>query len=213
MSLDKTVIGRNLYEILDIEDSVSQNEIIHAYNRSKTAYNKEAIASYSLVDDQDRKSILEEIEMAFKILGDPTLRKKYDCDKSIDLSKITQFKHQYASVQDTLRTHEVKQSTVAKADFKVIDSEEINTEEEEREIFELTGDFFRQWREKRSFSVEDISRLSKVSVRSLKKIEQEDFEDYHPTYLKGHLKLLCQSMNLKGDVPSLIKNFMSTHLN
>lgn len=73
-----TVNERSYYQILDIKPTESQNEIFHAYTRAKKAYSEESIASYSLIEGVSRIEIIEEIENAYEVLGNPSRRKKYD---------------------------------------------------------------------------------------------------------------------------------------
>ncbi len=68
----------NYYQILDLSPNVSQNEIFHAYSRAKRTYTSNSLASYSLIDDDSSQQILDEIETAYRILGNPAKRKEYD---------------------------------------------------------------------------------------------------------------------------------------
>lgn len=68
----------NYYLALDITPGVSHNEILHAYNRSKKTYSNGSVASYGLLDVDSATSVLEEIETAFAVLGNPSKRREYD---------------------------------------------------------------------------------------------------------------------------------------
>ena len=68
----------NYYQVLDISTGVSHNEILHAYNRAKRAYSGDSLASYSLMDSEASASMLEEIEAAYVVLGNPNKRREYD---------------------------------------------------------------------------------------------------------------------------------------
>lgn len=68
----------NYYLALDITPGVSHNEILHAYNRSKKTYSNGSVASYGLLDVDSASSVLEEIETAFAVLGNPSKRREYD---------------------------------------------------------------------------------------------------------------------------------------
>jgi len=68
----------NFYLTLDIGPGASHNEILHAYNRAKNTYSGGSLAGYTLMDAGDASSIMEEIEEAFAILGNPAKRREYD---------------------------------------------------------------------------------------------------------------------------------------
>lgn len=68
----------NYYLALDILPGASHNEILHAYNRSKMTYSNGSLAAYGLIEGDSNKSILDEIEQAFAVLGNPGRRREYD---------------------------------------------------------------------------------------------------------------------------------------
>jgi DnaJ-class molecular chaperone len=77
MSLKKTE-EMNHYEVLNINRSASQQEIQRAYIIAKAAYQKDSLAHYNLVPEDDRKEMTTRIERAYLILSHPRKRKKYD---------------------------------------------------------------------------------------------------------------------------------------
>jgi len=70
----------NHYLTLDIMPGASHNEILHAYNRAKNTYSGGSLASYTLMENDDNSSIMEEIEEAFLTLGNPAKRREYDIE-------------------------------------------------------------------------------------------------------------------------------------
>jgi DnaJ-class molecular chaperone len=77
MSLKK-LEDMNHYEVLNIKRSASQQEIQKAYIAAKAAYQKDSLAHYNLVDDEERKEMATRIERAYLTLSHPKKRKKYD---------------------------------------------------------------------------------------------------------------------------------------
>jgi hypothetical protein len=68
----------NYYLTLDILPGATHNEILHAYNRAKNTYAAGSLASYGLFEGDTSVSIMDEIEDAFAILGNPAKRREYD---------------------------------------------------------------------------------------------------------------------------------------
>jgi DnaJ-class molecular chaperone len=77
MSLKK-LKDMNHYEILNIKRSASQQEIQKAYIVAKAAYQKDSLAHYNLVAEDERKEMATRIERAYLTLSHPKKRKKYD---------------------------------------------------------------------------------------------------------------------------------------
>jgi len=74
----KKIEEMDYYEILNVSQSASQQEIKHAYQISKHTYSHGSMALHSMVEEDERKNILEKIEEAYKVLGTPRKRKDYD---------------------------------------------------------------------------------------------------------------------------------------
>ncbi len=79
MSREATSVHKpNLYLLLDIAPGASHNEILHAYARAKMTYGSGSPAAYFVLDEEEKNSILEDVEHAFGILGNPAKRREYD---------------------------------------------------------------------------------------------------------------------------------------
>ena len=75
MSLKK-LEEMDYYEILNIKKSASQQEIHRAYVVAKAAYQKNSLAHYNLVSEDERKEMTAQIERAYLTLSHPKKRKK-----------------------------------------------------------------------------------------------------------------------------------------
>jgi curved DNA-binding protein CbpA len=73
----------NYYDVLDIRHNASPSEVREAYYRAKSAYNKDSVAIYSLIDPSEREDILSRIEEAYEILSSEEKRKSYDENQGI----------------------------------------------------------------------------------------------------------------------------------
>ena len=74
----KKIKDMDHYEILNVGRSASQQEIKNAYLQGKAAYAKGSLAHYTLISDKERQQMLDRIETAFFILGNPEKRSAYD---------------------------------------------------------------------------------------------------------------------------------------
>jgi DnaJ-class molecular chaperone len=74
----KTFDAMTYYEILNIGTSSSQQEIEDAYEISQLAFAEESLAHYGLVEPREREEARKYVEEAYRTLGSPRRRKRYD---------------------------------------------------------------------------------------------------------------------------------------
>src|ERR1035437_9317277 len=66
------------YDVLDLGPDATPQEVRGAYLRAKAAYNRDSIALYSLINQDETSSLVEQIEQAYQILSHPERRREYD---------------------------------------------------------------------------------------------------------------------------------------
>jgi curved DNA-binding protein CbpA len=66
------------YEILEVQPDASPQEIRDSYLRIKSAYSKDSIALYTLMNASETQEILRRIEEAYLVLSHQERRKEYD---------------------------------------------------------------------------------------------------------------------------------------
>ena len=67
-----------LYDLLQVDASATKTRVREAYIRLKHTYSSQSQALYSLLDDEDARRSMAQVEEAFKILNDDIARKDYD---------------------------------------------------------------------------------------------------------------------------------------
>jgi|GEM_PF-987528 len=67
-----------LYEVMNVSRSASQQDIERAYRTAQISYEKDSLAHYTLINEEQRKKTLLEIKEAYKVLSDPEKRREYD---------------------------------------------------------------------------------------------------------------------------------------
>jgi curved DNA-binding protein CbpA len=78
MNMNPRLFEQNLYEILEVEATASQQDIHKAYQRVRATYNQDSPALYSMFTKEEAQELLKLIEEAYSVLGNPTLRDVYD---------------------------------------------------------------------------------------------------------------------------------------
>lgn len=74
----KKIDEMDLYEVLDLARSATAGEVAEAYRRAVESYRPGSLTSYGLLAEDERRSMLERIELAFRTLGDDERRRAYD---------------------------------------------------------------------------------------------------------------------------------------
>ncbi len=74
----KNVFEMDYYELLNIDRYASQQEIERAYELCKITYQTDSIAYHSLLSEEERKHVLDRIEIAYETLINTKKRKAYD---------------------------------------------------------------------------------------------------------------------------------------
>ena len=66
------------YEALDVERGASPEVLEKAYLHGLAVYDEAGVATYSLLDGDQRRAARQRIEEAYRVLSDPVLRGAYD---------------------------------------------------------------------------------------------------------------------------------------
>lgn len=213
---------KNYYLVLDLIPGVTQNDILHAFNRAKATYSGNSLAAYSLMDEEENSAVLEEIEEAYRILGNPMKRREYDVRMGFQTWGVSEerSKEQADPVQRiNSQVHVVSGSTSFVNSEKkkhliavpALPESDRNSdfEREISEIKEITGAFIRSVRIYRQLSQDQLAQLCKLSLNNLAIIEEEIGEEMtHPTYVRGHVMLISQVLGLP-DPANLAKSYIA----
>ena len=66
------------YEALDVPRGASPETVEKAYLHGMAVYDEAGVATYSLLDGDQRRAARERIQEAYRVLSDPALRAAYD---------------------------------------------------------------------------------------------------------------------------------------
>jgi hypothetical protein len=74
----KDIHDQTYYELLEVDPSASQEEILKAYNRARATYGHNSPALYSLFNKEEAQELLRLIDEAYAVLSNQFKRKQYD---------------------------------------------------------------------------------------------------------------------------------------
>lgn len=211
---------KNYYLILDLTPGVTQNEILHAYNRAKATYSGNSLAAYSVLDEEENASVMEEIEEAYVVLGSPNKRREYDIRMGFQTwgavaderpRNYGEFAARRPLVQNAggdAAAAEKKKHLSAVPTLPETDRNN-DFEKEMANVKELTGAFLRSVRIYKQLSQDQLAHLCKLSVTNLAIIEDENTDEMsHPTYVRGHVVLISQVLGLANPL-ELAKSYIA----
>jgi curved DNA-binding protein CbpA len=80
---------KNLYDVLNLKQSATFEEIKEAYQKAKSSLSEENMALYSIMSSNDIEDNVNEIEEAYAVLGNENNRRKYHLENNIFVEEKT----------------------------------------------------------------------------------------------------------------------------
>jgi flagellar biosynthesis protein FlhG len=185
--------------VLDVPRQASAAEIERAYRLANATYTERSLACYSIFDEREVDALRDRIETAFKVLADAEARAAYD--RAIGGSGDASAPNREASPIEVdaggwrevalARPGAEAELPGASEAFRELESDV------EEESGEFDGATLRRARLRRGIELDQISDVTKVSIKNLRFIEEECFEDLPATvYVRGFLKAYASTIGL-----------------
>lgn len=162
------------YAVLGIGPRATAEQVDRAYRHAAGLYDEEALATYSLLDGDERAGAKARVEEAYSVLRDP--RRRHEYDVSVGLASAASAPA-YAAAVDA-------PPMPARAPVVVLPDP-------------VTGPDLKRFRESRGIPLREIAAASKVGVRFLEYIEAERVEVLPaPVYLRGFVQEYARVVGL-----------------
>jgi flagellar biosynthesis protein FlhG len=161
------------YGVLGIGPRATPDQVERAYRHAAGLYDEDSLATYSLLDVEERQHARERVEAAYAVLRDVARRHQYDVSLGI----------------------------VSAASAPALVPVPVATGPERAPIVVLpdpvTGADLKRFRESRGISLREIATASKVGIRYLEYIEAERREVLPaPVYLRGFVQEYARVVGL-----------------
>ncbi len=203
----KKIEDLNFYELLEVSPLATSQEIHKAYERIRRVYEPNSVALYSLFTPEETAVIHQRVEDAYRTLMYEDNRRKYDAmlrerneisEPSAPSQPPPVYQNQIGQQSMTftdeflpLPEKDSKPQPVA-AVFTPVPEPPAPVAEF---IGEFTGPAIKALREQCGQNLRGIADLTKVSVRYLEFIEEENFQKLPArTYIRGFLILYAKAL-------------------
>jgi curved DNA-binding protein CbpA len=220
------IFDQSYYDVLEISQSATKEEIIRAYHRAKSAYSSNSAALYSVFSKEETEELLRLIDEAYTVLLSPESRKKYDI--SINPQSTLEIVENESRLPQEMPAIEVEQGRSAtmntplevvrtapgsfttasvvraKSEFKV--DLEFEKEIQKQESFD--GIFLRRVREYKNITIDMIAEQTRIGKSYLLAIEDNDYKSLPATvFVRGFLVQYARilSLNEKQVADSYLK--------
>ena len=162
------------YGVLGIGPRATPEQVERAYRHAAGLYDEDSLATYSLLDMEERQQARERVEAAYMVLRDASRRHEYDVSLGVvSASSVPAFTPAAAPAPGPER-----------APMVVLPDP-------------VTGPDLKRFRESRGISLRDIATASKVGIRYLEYIEAERREVLPaPVYLRGFVQEYARAVGL-----------------
>jgi flagellar biosynthesis protein FlhG len=191
----KRIEEQTCYEILEVAPDATSREIQQAYERAKETYQNDSVAVYSLFSEKEMEKIQAVIEEAHRILMDETSRKNYD---QTHLSSLNLKWPRSEKIPETPESPMEKKTYLPFSEISVDLGEG-----------PYRGKMLKQIREKMGVDLKTISMETRISLKILEGIEEENVGQLPAqVYLKGFLKGYAQCLGL--DPKKVIEDYLNS---
>lgn len=157
------------YEVLDVPRGAPHDVIEAAYRDGRALYDEEAVATYSLLDSEERRAFRARLDEAYRVLSNPALRAAYDRELGLPPAPLP---------PPTVVYDPDRRKGIVLPD-------------------PVTGADLRKFREERGIPLAKIVAASKVGTRTFEDIEADRFDRLPaPVYVRGFLQEYAKAVGL-----------------
>ncbi len=208
----KPLSDQNHYEILETQPVAKRDEIERAYRLALATYSDDSLAGYSVFAEGDAAALRERIEAAYRVLSDSRMRSEYDATLDVDREQELPQAEASAPLVPVEFTGGEGSLPLQSAGSSALQMDEFSHFDEATGEFD--GERLRHFRIRSGMEIEEIARVTKISLTYLRFIEEERFADLPDSvYVRGFVTAYANCVGLEGkDVAaSYMKRFDTGH--
>lgn len=182
----RDLFNKNYYQLLEVKPSASIAEIRKAFQKMKSIYQPGSLAAYSLFTTEDLEAVIRRLEEVLSVLTDLDKRKKYDSSL---------IEKRQLSEKEVINYKMLKKEMRAAALAAIPDKIDEGFAQQPGLVYD--GQFLKKMRQFKKISLDEISKITKISPKILIAIENMDISLLPAgIYLKGFLKEYAKCLKL-----------------
>lgn len=204
-------IRQNYYEILDLKENATQQEIFLAYEKAKKTYGIENKAITSVFSNEEANELRNLIEEAYEVLRNDNYRNVYEkrmLANTFSKDEMTAEAIKSAS-QEIFKRAEVPvitttvsaQTTVVTTEADFLSEAPVIDPHFEAELAnkkEWTGDDLKQVREYRKLSFDELTDITKINPWYIAALEKMDPANLPvEVFVRGYVLQVAKALGLK----------------
>ncbi len=198
---------QNYYEILELTENATQQEIHAAYAKARETYSADNKAMSSIFSPVEAAELRTLIEEAFEVLSNNTYRNIYEkrlLANTFDESDLTAEAIKIASVDLFQRATppQVKPETAMATPTTVINKMiNVSLEEEWATKKDWTGEDIKKVREHRNLSFDELTDITKINPWYIAALEEMDAANLPvEVFVRGYILQVAKALGLKERV-------------
>lgn len=192
-----TEMKHSYYEILEVPQNASQQEIAAAYIKAKQTYSAQNPVLFTIFNRSETEQLLQMIDEAYAVLGNDTYRTIYEKRR-----QAMSFKEDDLSIDSIkaagieLFSEPIKPKVTAPETVTSYEIDE-NFENEIKNQTVWTGAFLRQAREYKKVSIENLNEITKINTWYIKAIENMDTNNLPAAvFVRGYVIQIARSLHI-----------------
>jgi DnaJ-class molecular chaperone len=192
-----TEIKHNYYEILEITENATQQEIHSAYEKAKKTYSAENKALHSIFTAEEAAELRTLIEEAYEVLGNDTYRNVYE--KRMLASSFAETELSAAAIKSASEnmfqranpTPVVVATEVTPAVDEIFEAEMATKKD-------WNGEDLKKMREYKKLSFDEMTDITKINPWYIAAVEQMDAANLPvEVFVRGYVVQIAKALGLK----------------
>ena len=170
------------YEVLDVARNASEEEIRAAFNFLLETYSPSSIANYSMLPDEEHRALLARLHEAYFVLSDANRRASYDRELGVGVGATAEEPVSSAAERRDVSPlaelwSRIRSSVQDWINERVPGIGFIRGRQPKRTgaVSLSMGKYIETIREQKGLTLEEVAEQTKIKVRFLAAIEEEDY--------------------------------------
>jgi flagellar biosynthesis protein FlhG len=202
----KPLSEQNHYEILEISNDATADDIERAFRMAQSTYADDSLAGYSVFGEGEASAIRERVEIAYRVLSDAEARLAYDAE--LDGTAALPAAEVESGDEGFEPVGALEEVAISLEPSSVNEMEVLEALEEEDGEFD--GARLRRSRLRAGIELEEIAGITKINPTYLRFIEEDRYAELPaPVYVRGFVRAYadCVGLDSANVAASYMKQF------